>query len=112
MSELSVILTSCPKADANWLAALLVEGLHAACVSAIPGAQSTYRWKGEVRRERETLLLIKVPQAALEGCIAALEAAHPYDVPEIVVLPAERVNANYLAWAQASTAGLPDTESP
>ena len=109
MSELSVILTACPEANADSLAAYLVEGRFAACVSALPGAQSTYRWQDEVRRDAETLLLIKVPHAGLDDCIAALEAIHPYAVPEIVVLPSERVNTSYLAWAVAMTVGQPDT---
>ncbi len=106
MSELFVILTSCPAAAADGIATHLVEGQFAACVSALPGALSTYRWNGEVQRDQETLLLIKVPEPALDACIAALEAVHPYEVPEIVALPAARVNASYLAWARQMVPGV------
>ncbi len=115
MTELFVILTACPPEHADAIATHLVTGQHAACVSALPGAMSTYRWQAPgqaeatVQREAETLLLVKVPQHALDRCLAALQAVHPYDVPELVVLPAERVSAPYLAWAVAMTAGLPDT---
>lgn len=109
MSELAVILTSCAPAHADAIAAHLIEGQFAACVSALPGAVSTYRWQGQVQREAETLLLIKVPQRALDACLAALTAVHPYEVPELVVLDAAQVNASYLAWAVAMTSAPPNT---
>ena len=100
--QLYVILTACPPENADALATHLIAGQFAACVSALPGALSTYRWQGAVQRETETLLLVKVPHAALERCMAAIQAVHPYEVPELVVLPAEQVATSYLAWAQAS----------
>ena len=45
MTELFVILTACPPDHADAIATHLVTGQHAACVSALPGAQSTYRWQ-------------------------------------------------------------------
>ncbi len=106
MTALFVVLTACPPDHADRLADALIAGQHAACVTALPGARSTYRWQGAVQHEVETLLLVKVVAAQLDACLAALETLHPYEVPELVVLPAERVNAAYLAWASS---GLPDT---
>ena len=112
MSGLVVILTSCPPDRADAIATHLVEGRHAACVSALPNAQSTYIWQGKLQREVETLLLVKVPREGLDACLAALTAVHPYAVPELLVLPAERVNAGYLAWALGTISGPPDRAQP
>ena len=99
---LHVILSSCPAAAADAIARGLVEQRVAACVSALPGAVSTYRWQGAVQCEPETLLVIKAPEETLEACMAALVALHPYDVPEVVAWPAQRVADSYLAWALAA----------
>ena len=110
MSELVVILTSCPPDKADGIAAHVVEGRFAACVTALPNARSTYRWQGQVQQENETLLLVKVPRAGLDACLAALTAVHPYEVPELLVLPVAGVNPSYLAWATASLCDPPSTE--
>ncbi len=107
MTTLCVVLTSCPPDRADAIAAHLIDGHFAACVSVVPGAVSTYRWQGQLQRETEALLLVKVPQPSLERCLAALTAVHPYAVPELVVLAAQDVNASYLAWAMAMTAVEP-----
>lgn len=99
---LYVILSSCPATAADAIARGLVEQRVAACVSALPGAVSTYRWQDSVQCEAETLLLIKVPGERLDACMAALAVLHPYEVPEIVALPADRVAQGYLAWAHAA----------
>ena len=100
---LSVILTSCPPAAAQGIADALIESRTAACVSAIPGVLSTYRWQGTIHRDAETLLMIKTTRDQVEACMAALRDVHPYSVPEMVELPAERVWEAYLDWATAQT---------
>lgn len=103
-SRLRVCLTSVPARDAARIARLLVDRRVAACVTAVPGATSTYRWKGEVERSRETLLLVKTTATALSRCRTLLAEAHPYDVPEILVGVPFRAGAAYEAWAHTETA--------
>lgn len=100
---LSVILTSCPPDHAQKIADALVQQQVAACVQAIPGVRSTYRWQGAIQRDDETVLLIKTPCARVQACMAALQAVHPYEVPEMVEIPAGQVGAAYLAWAVGAT---------
>ena len=45
MSDVRVLLCTCPPAAADGLAAALVERRLVACVNAIPGVASRYRWK-------------------------------------------------------------------
>ena len=55
-----VVLTTCGNdEDAGALARALVERRLAACVNAVSKVASTYRWKGEVQQDQETLLIIK-----------------------------------------------------
>ena len=70
--ETMVVLTTCGNdEDANALARALVEQRLAACVNAVSNVASTYRWKGEVQQDQETLLIIKTTAPRL----AALEKA-------------------------------------
>ena len=74
----------------------------AACVNVLPGIESTYRWQGAIERTAEWLLLIKSREDRVEALREALVEAHPYDVPECVVLPLEGGHRPYLDWIDAS----------
>lgn len=97
-------------ATARTLAHLMVERRLAAGVNILPGVLSVYRWDGKVRESRECLLLAQVSRAAWEDFRAAVEAAHPYEVPCIVGMPLEKGNALFLAWIaqNSSPAGQPN----
>ncbi len=100
-----IILSNCPPDKSQAIADTLVDERLAACVNAVPGVRSTYRWKGKVERDPETTLLIKTSAAALERCVARLRALHPYEIPEIVVLAPDVAAsfAPYVAWVRAET---------
>ncbi len=96
-----LVLSSCPPDRADAIARRLVEEGHAACVSQTP-IRSTYRWKGELCAEPEVQLLIKVAAARVAPLLVALRAMHPYEVPEIVVVPVdtEASLAAYVTWVR------------
>lgn len=97
------LLTTAPAAAARRIAGGLVAGRHAACVSVLPGARSTYRWRGKVESAREAILMVKTAARALPACVAALRQAHPYEVPEILVFAPEKGLPAYVAWVVEST---------
>lgn len=99
-----VVLCNAPPANAEPLARALVEERLAACVNLLP-VRSVYRWQGAVEQEDETTLLIKVAAAALPALKARIETLHPYDVPEIVVLPVDTAQslAAYVEWVRDSS---------
>jgi len=83
--------------DAAALAKSLVEQRVAACVNILPEVRSLYRWKDAVEDDREQLLVIKTTEERVDALREALFAAHPYEVPEFVVLAAEAGGA-YAEW--------------
>jgi periplasmic divalent cation tolerance protein len=98
-----VVLCTCPdEAVADRIAGSLVEERLAACVNRIPGIVSTYRWKGEIHRDCECLLLIKTTMERFNAMRERIVALHPYDVPEIVALAIEAGSAAYLDWIESS----------
>ncbi len=103
-NELLIVLCTVPdETTAEKLAKGLVEQRLAACVSAVPGLKSVYRWRGKIETDAEIQLLIKTRRGRYDELAAWIRANHPYDVPEIVALAAEGVSDSYLAWAVAQT---------
>ncbi len=99
---LVVLCTIGDAAAAEALARELVEARVAACVNLTGSVTSIYRWKGEIRRDDERLLVIKTSEERFEALREAILARHPYEVPEIVALPIVAGHAPYLAWLEES----------
>ena len=62
-----------------------------------------YRWKGAVQHDEEHPLLIKTTAERYAELEAAIRAAHPYELPEIIAVPIERGLTAYLDWVAAET---------
>lgn len=98
MTPLLVLTAVGADYDAVPLARDLVSAHLAACVNVLPGVESIYWWENRVAQEGEKLLLIKTTDERLHELQTALLAKHPYDVPELVVIRPEQVEARYAAW--------------
>jgi periplasmic divalent cation tolerance protein len=107
--ETMVVLTTCGNDDdARALARALVERRAAACVNAVSNVASTYRWKGEVQQDRETLLIIKTTASRLGAVEGTIRELTKYEVPELIALPIAAGGADYLKWLRESVAELKD----
>ena len=102
-SSFVIALTTFPAdGDAETFARTLVDERIAACVNILPPMQSIYRWEGKVEQAGERQLIIKTASASIERLKARLTALHPYDVPEILVLPVSDGGEAYLRWLELS----------
>ncbi|HSD66411.1 MAG TPA: divalent-cation tolerance protein CutA [Vicinamibacteria bacterium] len=88
--------------DAERIARALVERRLAACVNVVPGVVSIYRWRGEVCRDEERLLVVKTRRERLDALREALVDLHPYELPELVALEITGGHEPYLAWLDDS----------
>jgi periplasmic divalent cation tolerance protein len=103
MTDQIVILSTCAsEQEARNIALLLLDQGLAACVNVIPGCHSYYHWKGKVERGSECLLQIKSSRSLFAEVAAALEAAHSYEVPEVIALPIVDGSTNYLNWLRSN----------
>ena len=99
-----VVHCSCPDGEvAARIARALVDERLAACVQAVPGVTSTYRWQGEVQIDAEVLLLIKSTRARIDALTRRIAELHPYATPELLVLEVVGGAPDYLAWLDAAT---------
>jgi len=100
-----LVLTNLPdRPAAEKLADVLVSQGLAACVNVLAPCRSVYRWKGALHNDEEVPVLIKTTVARYPALEAAIQANHPYDLPEIVALPVERGLRAYLDWVSEETA--------
>ena len=98
-----VILCTAPdEATAQELATLVLAEKLAACVTLLPGATSLYYWEGKMEQEYEVQMLLKSDIDHQEALIACLKSHHPYQTPELLVLPVSHGDSDYLSWLYAS----------
>ncbi len=103
--ELVVVLCLFPNLDvAREITTTLVELHLAACVNLCPAVESIYRWQGKVESATEILAMIKTTHEGFDALEQKLHELHPYEVPEIIALPAERVSSAYVQWVHDSVA--------
>ena len=105
MTDTVVVLTTVPAADVGeQIARALVDAQLAACVNVLPAMVSIYRWQGAVHRDTEHQVVIKTTRARLAALRERLDALHPYDLPECLVVPVDDGDPAYLAWIAGETA--------
>lgn len=102
-SETLVVLCTLPDQEsAARIAGTLVEEQLAACVNIVPGLVSIYRWEGAVQQDNEVLLLIKTIAAVYPQLEQRVRTLHPYELPEIIAVPLQTGQADYIQWINNS----------
>lgn len=97
----SVLTTVGDEAQARRLARSAVERRLAACAQ-VERIESHYRWDGAMQADTEWRLAFKTSAGALEGLLAWLRGAHPYELPQLL-WQAWDASPAYAAWVRAET---------
>lgn len=104
MRESILIFSNVPDMEtAKAVAQELVGKQLAACVNIMPGMVSLFRWQGEVEEAQEIALFIKTKRACYAAVEQAICSLHPYEVPEIIMLPIGGGLPAYLDWIVQET---------
>lgn len=104
MNDLRVVLVTVSSEDEGLKVARgLVARRLAACVNIVPGVRSVYRWKGEVKDDKELLLVVKTRETHLAHVVQTVKELHSYSVPETIALPIVNGSEAYLGWLQEET---------
>jgi periplasmic divalent cation tolerance protein len=97
--EIAVVFITAPdRRTARALATSALRHRLAACVNLLPGVESHYWWQGKLELGKEVLLILKTTKRLLPALAARIFAEHPYDTPEFVVLPVNRISQRYAQW--------------
>ena len=100
-----VVLCNCPPSEADHLASTVVEEGLAACVNIVPGVLSVYRWKGEIHRDQESTLIIKVAASNIANLKQRLVEIHSYETVEFLSLPVnvDESDSDYVGWVRQTS---------
>nr|MBL8456611.1 divalent-cation tolerance protein CutA [Zoogloeaceae bacterium] len=108
MTDVLAVITNLPdQACAERLAEHLVAERLAACVNILAPCRSIYRWQGTTEHADEIPVLIKTTRASYAAVERAILALHPYELPEIVAVPASLGLGAYLDWVSGEVASPP-----
>lgn len=103
-SGLALCLTTAPDAGAaEDLVQRLIEERLIACANLLPGLTSLYRWKGEIAREAEVLVLMKTPRTLVDRLMQRVSELHPYEVPEFLTFSVDEGSSAYCRWVVQET---------
>ena len=102
-----VAWTTVPTEDlAQQLATGAIAARLAVCVQIEGPLTSHYLWQGVQERSVEYRLTLKVLAETLPALETWLQARHPYEIPQWIVVKAEHVGEKYLSWARANPNNL------
>ena len=89
--------------EAKRIANILVEEKLVACVNIIPNIHSIYRWKGKIENDEECVIFAKTKDSNVEKVIQEIKNLHPYELPDIIVLPVIDGFKEYLEYIKNET---------
>ena len=99
-----IVFNTCDSADiASSIAETLVSKKLAACVNMVKNIESVYQWQGKIEHTKEILLIIKTRQSLFSQLEQAIKELHNYELPEIIAVPVDTGETNYLNWIQSAT---------
>ncbi len=98
-----VLMTAPDREVAERIVRTLVEERLVACGNLVPGITSIYRWQGAIECDAEVLAILKTSADRVSTLLARASELHPYEVPELLVLPVEGGYLPYLEWVREST---------
>ena len=103
-TDTCLVLSTAPSVVvARSIARVVLAKRLAACVHLAPRGESHYWWKGKLERAQEVAMTFKTSRVRAKALVRAVAEAHPYEVPEILVLRAAGGLAAYLRWIATET---------
>ncbi|QDU58139.1 Divalent-cation tolerance protein CutA [Aeoliella mucimassa] len=98
-----ITTTTGDHAVAEKIAVELVDHRLVACAQISGPVRSVYRWQGKVEFAEEFVVHMKTTGEHIESVKRVITELHPYDVPEIIVVPIVDGSREYLLWLDEET---------
>lgn len=104
IDQIVLVLSNAPdEALAKRIAHLAIEEGLAACVNLGRPTLSMYMWQGTLESAEEVQLTFKTTGAKVMALMERIKSLHPYEVPEILVLPVVAGLDSYINWVKEQT---------
>jgi periplasmic divalent cation tolerance protein len=97
-SPVMIMVTTGGRNDAERLGEGLVVEHLAGCCTVIPMVHSFYYWDGQLKREHESLLLVKTIESRAQAVQDYVRKNHSYELPEILQVAIDDGLPRYLEW--------------
>ena len=111
MEKYIVVISTVPDKDTGQkIARAILSKRLAACVTMMSASQSLYWWQGKISQEQEHMLFIKSTDRLYPSLEKMILQLHPYEIPEVIALPAVRGFSQYLDWITEETSSRGDEE--
>lgn len=98
------LITCATEENARLIADSVVTEKLAACVNIVPGLISVFSWEGEIKHEKEWLLIVKTAKEQVPALESRVHELHSYSTPEFVVLKPKGISERYEEWLTAAVA--------
>lgn len=106
IAPVALVYSTFPSLDAaEAVGRALVEAGLAACANIVPGMVSIYKWKGDVQRDGEVVMLVKTRASLAGRVVEEIEARHSYETPAVLVIEPSGGSDAFLRWIADETNG-------
>jgi len=103
-SAYMMAISSTPSVDVGRdLVRELVKRRIIACGTVLAGGTSIFRWNGAIEEASEAVVLMKTRVERWEELKRVFPTLHPYEVPELILVPIAGGHKPYLDWLSAET---------
>lgn len=105
--DVVLVMTNVPElALAKHIARIVVQEGLVACVHIGSPVESIYSWKGQVESAEEIPLAMKTTWGRYAALNSRITGLHPYEVPEVLVVPVMAGDHAYMRWVRDMTKDL------
>ena len=102
MSFVTVYMTCRNRKEALSISKHLLKERLIGCANIFP-AESVYRWKNKMKRQKEFVVMAKTHKNHQSAIIQTVKKLHSYDIPCVNFLPVEIGNFDYASWLEKET---------
>lgn len=97
-----VYITCKDEKEAQYVAERLLLEKLISCANIVPKIRSMYWQNGDIKDEKEALLICKSFDKKFKQVQKEVKEAHSHDTPAIIQLPIDSINKEYLKWSEES----------
>jgi periplasmic divalent cation tolerance protein len=102
MEPILIYVTAADRNEADRIARALLSERLVACANILEGAQSLFRWQGNLEQAAEVLCIFKSVRKHFSRINARVGELHSYETPCVAALPIIDGNPDFLEWIAAS----------